>query len=144
MAQLANAGMPASGGSSRFAQIGAYVATDSFANVQSTAGAGNVLLGSAEFSYDQAKPDNSFAFENRSPQDRRPAQQRWSLLSTSSETFAKIMESFIAGLDGSSAGNGAGQSFQGNLARAIGIYENNAKIIHGDLAVVGGTLSIRL
>ena len=143
MAQLASAGFPASSGPTRVAQVGAYVSTDSYANVQSTAASGNVSLGSAEFSYDQPKPHDNFSFENRGSRDR-PAQHRWSLLQTSSETFAKILESFITGLDGSSAGNGSGQSFQGNLARAISTYETNAKVIHGDLALVGSTLSIRL
>ncbi len=143
MAQIANAGLPAASGPQRLAQIGAYVATDSLENVQSTAGAESVSLGGAEFSYDRPKPDNDFAFENRSPRER-PAQHRWSLLQTSSETFAKIMESFVSGLDGSGSGSGAGQSFRGNLARAISTYETNAKVIHGDLAVVGGVLSFRL
>lgn len=143
MAQVAVTGAPAPSAPQRVTSAGTVVATDSFQNVQATTGNTEISLGNAEFSYDQPQREYKFAFENKNNQERA-TQHRWSLVRTPTETFARILESFVSGLDGPGSGNGASQTFYGSLARAISIYETNAKVIHGDLAVVGGTISLRL
>lgn len=143
MAQLTNAGLPSSGGVQRYTPMGAYVSTDSFQNVQSTAGIRDVALGGAEFAYDHSQKDFSFAPEYRNEREKS-APHQWSVLNTPTETFARILESFIGGSDVAGAAGSTGQSFRGNVAQAISTYETNAKIIHGELAAVGSNLSIRL
>jgi len=59
------------------------------------------------------------------------------------DSFAKILESFVSSAEGSGSGNTAG-TFRGNLTRAINTYETTAKVIHGELAPLGSTISFRL
>jgi hypothetical protein len=77
--------------------------------------------------------------------DRGPVRNpRTQGVNATSQSFAAIFEVGQAANFGG-AGGGLGTAFvAGLLTKAIGIYENNAKVIAGTEAVRGGTLSIRL
>ncbi|MCC7016537.1 MAG: hypothetical protein IT564_04980 [Rhodospirillales bacterium] len=100
------------------------------------------MLGGAEFSYEQARRDLAFAYDSRRGQ--RSVPQSWSLIQTPSETFARILENIVGGEGVSGAVRGSARRFQDVVARAIAAYEANAKIIHGETALIGGAVSIRL
>ena len=114
--------------------------------VQAVAAGTGVLLGSAEFSYEQGRRGPDLALDYR--RERRSTPQSWSLIQTPSETFARILESVFDGAEGGAkAGSvigSAGRRFQDVIARAIATYETNAKIIHGETVALGGAVSIRL
>jgi hypothetical protein len=119
------------------------VASDSYSEVQPPGAGTGVMLGGAEFSYERARRDLAFAYDTR--REQRSVPQSWSLIQTPSETFARILESIVGGVEGTSgAVGGPGRRFQNVIARAIATYETNAKLIHGELALVGGAVSIRL
>ena len=115
-------------------------------DVQPVVAGTGVMLGGAEFSYDHGRRGADLAFDNR--REQRSAPQSWSLIQTPSETFARILESFLDGGEGTSGPGvvigSATKRFQDVIARAIATYETNAKIIHGETVLVGGAISIRL
>lgn len=101
------------------------------------------MLDGAEFSYERSRRELAFAYDNR--REQRSPPQSWSLVQTPTETFARILESIVNGVEGASGTvGGSAKRFQGVIARAIAIYEANAKIVHGETALVGGAVSIRL
>jgi hypothetical protein len=120
-----------------------FVASDSYPEVQPTSAGTNVMLGGAEFAYDRSRRDLAFAYDGR--REQRSVPQSWSLIQTPSETFARILENIVGGAEGASgAVRGSAKRFQDVIARAIATYEANAKVIHGETALVGGAISIRL
>ena len=120
-----------------------FVASDSNPNVQPLVAGSGVMLGGAEFSYEQGRRELAFAYDNR--REQRSVPQSWSLIQTPSETFARILESIVGGVEGAPGTvGGPARRFQDVIARAIAIYEANAKIIHGETVLVGGAVSIRL
>jgi hypothetical protein len=103
----------------------------------------SVLLGGAEFSYEQPRQQTGFAYDPR--REQRSVPQSWSLVQTPSETFARILENIAGGVEGTGETiRGSAKRFQNVISRAIAIYETNAKIIHGETALVGGAVSLRL
>lgn len=119
------------------------VASDSYPEVQPPGAGTGVMLGGAEFSYEQARRDLAFAYDSRRGQ--RSVPQSWSLIQTPSETFARILENIVGGAEGASGTvRGSARRFQDVVARAIAAYEANAKVIHGETALIGGAVSIRL
>ena len=120
------------------------VGSDAYPEVQAIAAGTGVMLGGAEFSYDQGRRGFEFASDNR--REQRSVPQSWSLIQTPSETFARILESIVGGGEGApgSTAGGPAKRFQNVIARAIAIYEANSNIIHGETVLVGGAVSIRL
>ena len=111
---------------------------------QAPAAGMGVMFEGAQFTHERGGRDYGFSNDNRG--DRYSPPQSWSLVQTPSDTFARILESMMGGgeVDGTGAPSGGpGKQFQNVVARAIAIYESNAKIIHGELALVGATVSIR-
>ncbi|MSP80947.1 MAG: hypothetical protein EXR02_07810 [Rhodospirillales bacterium] len=123
-----------------------YGGLDYRPEVQGAAAGTGVLLGGAEFSYEQGRRGPDLAFDTR--REQRSAPQSWSLIQVSSETFARILESVLDGGEGGlqpgSVIGSASRRFQDVIARAIATYENNAKLIHGETVALGGAVSIRL
>ena len=111
--------------------------------VEQVAAGSGVMLGGAEFSYEEPRRNLGFAYDPR--REQRSFPQSWALVQTPSETFARILENITGGVDGASdAVRGSAKRFQGVISRAIATYEMNAKIIHGEMDLVGGAVSIRL
>ena len=113
--------------------------------VQSPIAGTGVMLDGAEFFHDRGRRDFGFSYDSRG--DQRSPPQSWSLVQTPTDTFARILESMMGeGEIGPSGtpGGGPAKRFQNVIARAISIYENNAKLIHGELSLVGSSISIRL
>jgi hypothetical protein len=128
---------------SRGVQGSPIVASDSYPEVQPPGAGTSVMLGGAEFSNERSRRELAFAYDNR--REQRSPPQSWSLIRTPSETFARILESIVGGVEGSSGTvGGPARRFQDVIARAIATYEANAKLIHGETALVGGAVSIRL
>jgi hypothetical protein len=101
------------------------------------------MLGGAEFSYEQPRRYSGFTYDPRREQHSFP--QSWALIQTPSETFARILENITSGVEGASDSvRGSARQFQDVIARAIATYETNAKIIHGEMALIGGAVSMRL
>lgn len=112
-------------------------------SVDPTLASAGVMLGGAEFSYDH--PQRNFGFTYDPRREQRSIPQSWSLIQTPSETFARILENISSGVEGASDSvRGTASRFQGVISRAIATYETNAKIIHDEMALVGGAVSIRL
>lgn len=112
--------------------------------VDPTAAGSGVMLGGAEFSYDHPQRSNyGYSYDPR--REQRSFPQNWSLIQTPSETFARILENITSEVEGASdTVRGSVGRFQGVIARAIATYETNAKIIHDEMALIGGAVSIRL
>jgi hypothetical protein len=111
--------------------------------VEPTVAGSNVMLGGAEFSYEQPRRNFGFSYEPRREQHSFP--QSWALIQTPSETFARILENIAGGVEGASDSvRGSAKRFQDVISRAIATYETNAKIIHGEMNLLGGAVSIRL
>ena len=128
---------------SRAVPGGPIVASDAYPEVQPPSAGTGVMLGGAEFSYEQGRRGLDIAYDNR--REQRSVPQSWSLIQTPSETFARILESIVGGVEGAPGTvGGPARRFQDVIARAIAIYEANAKIIHGETVLVGGAVSIRL
>ena len=128
---------------SRAVPGGPIVASDAYPEVQPLGAGTGVMLGAAEFSYEQGRRGFDIAYDSRRGQ--RSVPQSWSLIQTPSETFARILESIVGGVEGAPGTvGGPARRFQDVIARAIATYEANAKIIHGETVLVGGAVSIRL
>ena len=144
-AKITSVGQQSTLTQSRAVQGAQVVATDAYPYVQPLDAGTGVMLGNAEFTNEQARRELAFAqYDNRG--ERRSVPQSWSLVRTTSETFARILESLANGVEGTGGTSTGGpvRRFQDVIARAIATYENNAKIIHGELALVGGAISIRI
>ncbi len=111
--------------------------------VEPTVAGSGVMLGGTEFSYEQPRKNYGYTYDPR--REQRSIPQSWSLIQIPSETFARILENITSGVEGASdTVRGTASRFQGVISRAIATYETNAKIIHDELALVGGAVSIRL
>ncbi len=113
--------------------------------VQSPAASMGIMFSGAEFSQDSSPRNFGFFQDPRREQHSPP--QSWSLVQTPTDTFARILESMMGegeeGAFGKPTG-GPAKRFLNVIAHAIATYENNAKLIHGELSLVGSSISIRL
>jgi hypothetical protein len=106
--------------------------------LEGSAPSGGISFNAATYSA-RDNQGGSLARDDRQSTDRRAA------IIAPSQTFAAIVEARSAtsgARDGS--GGAVSRGFHGILARAIAIYETNAKIIHGAMELRGANVSIRL
>ncbi len=103
----------------------------------------SVSFESAAFGFQQGAPSS---FDHNASREQHTPRHHTGRLNASSQTFAAMLE--LPETTGSgnrdAAGDGSVTPFAGVVARAIAVYEANAKIVSGEGNILGTSVSLVL
>ena len=104
----------------------------------------SVSFESAAYGFQQDAP--SFFDHNRGSHDQHTSRQNTVGINAPSQTFAAMLEfpEAAGGRNENAAGDGSAAPLAGVVARAIEIYETNAKIVSGESNILGTSVSLVL
>ena len=103
----------------------------------------SVSFESAAYGFRQDAPSS---FDRNGSHDQHPPRHHTGGINAPSQTFAALLESpeTAGGGNRNAAGDGPATPLPGVVARAIEIYETNAKIVGGESNILGTTVSLVL
>ncbi len=103
----------------------------------------SVSFEGAAFGFRQEAPSS---FDRNGGQEQQPPRYHSGRINAPSQTFAALLETpeTAGGGNRNAAGDGPAAPFPGVVARAIEIYETNAKIVGGEGNILGTSVSLVL
>jgi len=112
-------------------------------SVEELPGGAGVSFDSAAFGFRQDAP--SF-FDRNGGHEQQPPRHHSGRINAPSQAFAAMLEfpETAGGGNRNAAGDGPATPFPGVVARAIAIYETNAKIVGGESNILGTSISLVL
>ncbi len=112
-------------------------------SVEELSGGAGVSFESAAFGFRQDAPSS---FDHRGDHEQHPPRHHTGGINAPSQTFAAMLEApeTAGGGNRNAAGDGPATPFPGVVARAIAIYETNAKIVGGEGNILGTSVSLVL
>ncbi len=112
-------------------------------SVEELPGGASVSFDSAAFGFRQDAPSS---FGQNGGHEQHTPRHHTGKLNASSQTFAAMLElpETAGGGNTNAAGDGPATPFAGDVARAIEIYETNAKIVGGEGNILGTSVSLVL
>ena len=112
-------------------------------SVDELSGGASVSFESAAFGFRQDAPSS---FDHNSGHEQHPPRPHTGGINAPSQTFAAMLEApeTVGGGNSNAAGDGPATPFPGVVARAIEIYETNAKIVSGEGNILGTSVSLVL
>ncbi len=120
-------------------RVGSYAGN----SVEELAGGTSVSFESAAFGFRQDAPAS---FDRNGGHEQHTSGHHSGRLNAPSQTFAAMLETpeGAGGVNKNAAGDGPATPFPGVVARAIEIYETNAKIVSGEGNTLGTSVSLVL
>ena len=112
-------------------------------SVEELPGGAGVSFDSAAFGFRQDAPSS---FDRNDGREQQPPRYHAGGINAPSQTFAAMLEfpETAGGGNRNAAGDGPATPFPGVVARAIAIYETNAKIVGGESNILGTSVSLVL
>ncbi len=112
-------------------------------SVEELSGGASVSFESAAFDFRQGEASS---FDRDGGREQHTPRQHIGSLNAPSQTFAALLETPETAGAGNrdAAGNGSQAPLAGVVARAIQIYETNAKIVSGESNILGTSVSLVL
>lgn len=111
-------------------------------SVEELPGGAGVSFESAAFGFRQDAPSS---FDRNGGHEQQPPRHHSGRINAPSQTFAAMLEfPETASGNKNAAGKGPKAPFPGVVARAIAIYETNAKIVSGESNILGTSVSLVL
>ncbi len=114
------------------------VASHGGSSVEELPEGASVSFDNGAFGFRQDAPT---AFDHNGGREQQAPRHRAGGINAPSQTFAALMESSEGG---NGAGNGVAAPFAGIVAKAISIYETNARIVSGENNILGRSVSLVL
>ena len=112
-------------------------------SVEELPGGAGVSFDSAAHGFRQNAPSS---FDRNGGHEQQPPRHHSGRINAPSQTFAAMLElpETAGGENKNAAGDGPATPLPGDVARAIAIYETNAKIVGGESNILGTSVSLVL